>query len=217
MNESKNTGAGETPDRENFSQWFHTWRYLFYLLGLVRVIALFYAEEDWRGERAWRLYKQQKEALGESFDPATFIPPLVPDTENFAATPALALFGMMRSTQPYAGPRGKQFYEVMSRFDAAEKQASHKSEGLNSWVRGPTDLPLWAAAFAVGTNRNEHRPLLAPASSSAAAAAVLKALSDSGPALEELRQASQRPQCRFNLEYEKENPAAILLPHLVAD
>lgn len=211
------TGPGEPHGRESFSQWFHTWRYLFYLLGLVGIAVLFYAEENWRAERAWRLYKEQREKLGESFEPASFIPPLVPDSENFAATPALApLFALMRHPQAYAGPRGQGFYQVLGRYDAAEKLARHKGEDLNSWVRGPTDLPLWAAALAVGTNHNVRELLPASHSGSrpTAAAAILEALSDSAPELEELRQASQRPHSRFNIYYQEENPAAILLPHL---
>jgi hypothetical protein len=46
------------------------------------------------------------------------------------------------------------------------------------------------------------------------AAAVLEALGPIEPILTELRVASGRPHARFNLCYEAENPAAILLPHL---
>ena len=43
------------PERkaESFSAWFRSWRYFFWLLGLCLLVALFYAEENWRGERAW--------------------------------------------------------------------------------------------------------------------------------------------------------------------
>jgi hypothetical protein len=43
---------------------------------------------------------------------------------------------------------------------------------------------------------------------------VLDAMADAEPVLEELRAASRRPHSRFNLDYEVENPAQMLLPHL---
>jgi len=45
---------------------------------------------------------------------------------------------------------------------------------------------------------------------------VLLALSKYDPAIEELRQASELPASRFPLEYDKEDPTGILLPHLAA-
>ena len=44
---------------------------------------------------------------------------------------------------------------------------------------------------------------------------VLRALEQDNPALDELRSASRRPYARFNLQYDSESAAAILLPHLV--
>jgi len=67
-------------------------RALFALAALITLAALFIAEEDWRGARAWRSYKQQMEAKGEHFDAARLIPPKVPDDQNFAMTPYFAPF-----------------------------------------------------------------------------------------------------------------------------
>ena len=54
------------------------------------MIALFYAEEDWRGWHAWNKFKHPWEAKGERFDRASVIPPTVPDDQNFALTPIVA-------------------------------------------------------------------------------------------------------------------------------
>lgn len=54
---------------------------------LVILIALFYSFENWRGRRAWQSFKQEREAKGERFDAASFIPPPVPDDRNFFETP----------------------------------------------------------------------------------------------------------------------------------
>ena len=54
---------------------------------LIALIALFYAEEDWRGWHAWNQFKHQWEAKGEHFNLASVVPPPVPDEQNFALTP----------------------------------------------------------------------------------------------------------------------------------
>jgi len=60
----------------------------FLVLGcLVTVVALFYAVEDWRGRRAWQDFKREQEVKGERLDLASFIPPQVPNDQNFFATP----------------------------------------------------------------------------------------------------------------------------------
>ena len=55
-----------------FVRWVWCWRnfrrFLFGLACLVTLVALFYAEENWRGKHAWEKYKQQWEAKGEHFD-----------------------------------------------------------------------------------------------------------------------------------------------------
>jgi hypothetical protein len=69
--------------RRNFKQA------LFGLACLATVVALFYAEENWRGKRAWENYKREWEAKGEHFDFASIVPPPVPDDKNFAMTPVM--------------------------------------------------------------------------------------------------------------------------------
>jgi hypothetical protein len=60
----------------------------FCVLGcLVTLVALFYAIENWRGRRAWQDFKREREAKGERFDLASFIPPTVPNDQNFFETP----------------------------------------------------------------------------------------------------------------------------------
>ncbi len=60
----------------------------FWVLGcLVTLVALFYAIENWRGRRAWQDFKREREAKGERFDLASFVPPPVPNDQNFFETP----------------------------------------------------------------------------------------------------------------------------------
>jgi hypothetical protein len=77
-----------------FLRRLFTWRILKWCLLalgiLLALISLFYAEENWRGRHAWEKYKQEWEAKGEKFDFASFIPPPVPDEQNFALAPIVA-------------------------------------------------------------------------------------------------------------------------------
>ena len=68
------------------SSWRNFKRLLLGLACLAGLIVLFYAEEDIRGRLAWGRFKAQWEAKGERFDVAAFIPPQVPDDQNFAMT-----------------------------------------------------------------------------------------------------------------------------------
>jgi hypothetical protein len=159
-------------------------------------------------------------AHGEQFEAAAFVPPKVPDDENFTMTPALApLFGFVPGSQRWSDTNAPRLFQSLaSRFDAATGAARPKSATrVNSWVKARTDLGLWAAAFALGTNHSGRDRELLPVtnfSSRDAAARVLEALSDYNPILDELQAASHRPYARFNLRYEEDNPAGILLPHL---
>lgn len=64
-------------------------RWFFCAAVAVTLTALFYAEEDWRGKRAWEKSKHELEARG--FDPIweNYIPPAVPDGQNFFKAPKM--------------------------------------------------------------------------------------------------------------------------------
>ncbi len=59
-------------------------------VGLAALLVLFHLVENWRGKRAWARWKASREALGESFEWASVIPPPVPDDQNFAKAPVVA-------------------------------------------------------------------------------------------------------------------------------
>src|SRR6185369_1692808 len=60
---------------------------LFFVLSLATVIAIFYAEENWRGYRGLKQYRAEQEAKGEVIDWQSIIPPAIPDDRNLAMTP----------------------------------------------------------------------------------------------------------------------------------
>lgn len=82
------------------AQWLgHVWSGLFTWAGarwclvgvavLATLIAVFYAEEYWRGRRAWENAKREFEARGVSLDWSDYIPPPVPDAQNIFKSPKM--------------------------------------------------------------------------------------------------------------------------------
>jgi hypothetical protein len=80
------TTTGPSPK----SKWRRRLRYaLICLAAFAATIALFYAEEDWRGRRAWENCKRELEAKGAHLDWAYYIPPPVPDDQNTFGVPEM--------------------------------------------------------------------------------------------------------------------------------
>src|ERR1700678_1283683 len=68
----------------------HRWRNcLISLAAFAITIALFYAEEDWRGWRAMAKCKRELEAQGVTLDWSKHIPAPVPDNENVFGVPEM--------------------------------------------------------------------------------------------------------------------------------
>ncbi|MGA3266778.1 MAG: hypothetical protein ABSE16_08145 [Verrucomicrobiota bacterium] len=68
---------------KNKRGWRIVRRILIGLAILATLIAIFYTEEDWRGKRAWENCKRDLEAKGMVLDWGKYIPPPVPDDQNF--------------------------------------------------------------------------------------------------------------------------------------
>ncbi len=196
------------------------WRWVIALLALVLVVALFYAEEDWRGARAWKRCQQELAAKGEPVSASQLLPAPVPDSENFAMTPFLApLFQFEPGTQKWRDTNAFAEIQAFPReFSAAAAKVKNDQITVsNSWVYRAIDLKAWAVALQEGTNarnREATEPVAYSRNASEAAEDVLASLAQYDPVIEELRAASGRPYSRFNLKYDFPNPAAVLLPHL---
>jgi hypothetical protein len=86
----------ETPKTK--SGWRIPRRVLIALAILATLIAIFYTEEDWRGKRAWEKSKRELEAKGMVLDWEKFIPPPVPDDQNFFKAPKMTAWFVGRNT-----------------------------------------------------------------------------------------------------------------------
>jgi hypothetical protein len=183
---------------------------------LVTLVALFYAVEDWRGRRAWQDYKLVREAKGERFDMASFIPSPVPNDQNFFETP-------LWNDMHFVEANGTTVWNdtnwgnrvIFSAFGPKGNNAPNPG----SWAKAQrTDWPAWQA-FYRGSNNLFATQSAPPTNyfpiakdSQAPAADVLVALSRFDGNRQLLIAASARPQARFWVNWDA--GFAMLLPHL---
>jgi hypothetical protein len=64
-------------------------RFIFMVTCTVTLVAFFYAEENWRGQRAFERAKEKLQAKGVVMDWDKFIPPSVPDDQNVFKAPKM--------------------------------------------------------------------------------------------------------------------------------
>jgi hypothetical protein len=197
-------------------------RILIGLTCIVLLVVLFYAEEDWRGWHAWQQFKHEREAKGERFGPDSYVPASVPDDQNFAMTPiVVSCYGqMLDRTGHEISPRNTNLVNRLQISCLREADTGDNPE-IGSWQKGVlTDLKVWQQYYRNPTKTNswKYKPGEFPlaAQPQTPAADVLLALNKYNSVIEELRQASRMRYSRFPLEYDKDDPAAILLPHLAA-
>ncbi len=200
------------------SIWRKSWKAktLFVLACLITLIALFYAEENWRGKHNWEQFKSEWEAKGEKFNFADFVPPPVPDDQNFALTPIVfTSYGQMLTRDGKMIPPDKRDTNFVNRLKMDIVHNYEDSPKDGDWtIAKISDLKVWRDYYrALAATTNEFPVASQPQSP---AADVLLALSKYDPVIEELRQASQLPDSRFPLDYDIDDPAEILLPHLYA-
>ena len=166
-------------------------RLLFIAACLATVVLLAYAEEGWRGRRAWAAYQAEARQRGTRLTLAEYVPPVIPDEENFAAIPLLQdLFKSAEQGQIPADP-----------FRLPGNSGPTGGDPLRD---RPTDLLAWRDYFV-------HVKML-PGPSDEPAADILQALTRFAPGLRQLRSAAARPKARFPVHWEHALTAAC--PHL---
>ena len=193
-------------------------RILIGLAWLVTIIVLFDAEEDWRGAHEWNHYRQQLEASGAQLDLAAFTPKPIPADQNFAAIPLIESWFTQRTN--FAKKWADNYSLASSMIGSSNKPPAPEGNSYQDGERYFLDLVAWKMAFDAiqsgRTNSNEKfsSGKLDLASRAAAAPAVLADLVSSETELDPLRAASDRPDARYPVIYDMENPWGILIPHL---
>lgn len=159
------------------------WRYLRRLLIVVAILAtligILYTEEDVRGKIEWDNYRHTLEARGEKLEAQDFVPPAVPDDENFF-------------TAPFFLSKGESSVSIYG------KNVNTPTPNMGYWAEAKmTDLTKWQAYY---RNLPDEFPTAAQAQTSAADA--LLALSKYDSAIADLREANQRPYANVPIHYD---------------
>lgn len=208
------------------TSWFNRtfcWRTL--RPGLVGIVVLslflvlFYAEENWRGRRAWAIYQRTLKAKGVDFNWRSLSPAPVADGDNFAATPFFAaLFDFAPGTHT---PRNMAAYNRTAGFaqTGAPYEEQRSADPVPAMLgRRRTDLAAELERFQKPKGKaqkaDETRPKEDPGNRAVVATAVLETLKPFSPVLEELRAASRRPLARYNIAYDSETTWKAPQPHL---
>ncbi|MES1180263.1 MAG: hypothetical protein ABUL66_00205, partial [Verrucomicrobiota bacterium] len=132
-----------------FIRWLCCWRnfkrFLFGFACFITLIALFYAEENWRGKHDWKKFKREEEAKGEKLDFKDFIPPPVPDDQNFALTPVVAsCYNYILTRDGEKIPGDKRDANLVNRLDFDLGDKTSITNGLGHWASGTvSDLKPW--------------------------------------------------------------------------
>ena len=161
---------------------------------LVTLIVALYLEEKIRGRAAWRAYEIEARQRGVKLAFADYLPPKIPDAENFAAIPIFdAVFRASDAHEKTPNP-----FKLPEVADTKEPKFSEplKQERI--------DLAAWQKFFVEAK--------LLPAATDSAAADVLRALDTFAAPLAQLHAAGTRPHCRFPVNWEP--PYSARLPHL---
>lgn len=204
--------------------WRNLRRVLFGVACAFTLVALFYAEENWRGWHAWQKFKHEWEAKGERFDLASIVPPPVPDDQNFAMAPlwvetVCASMGAEHGRTWYgdkvAALGHTNFVRRLAMPTELDGRGLDVPTHIGNWQKSEkADLRTWQAYYRKAAAITNFFPVAPQAQTPAAD--VLLALSKYDSTLEELRRASHLPYSRFPLGYADAYPAAILLPHLAS-
>jgi hypothetical protein len=150
-------------------------------------------------------------AQGAEVEFKALIPPRVPDDQNFATANFFKDLNFA-SVEPFSetGPTNA-VRVVIDAFDRVERAANEMTGRTKPrpGYRKLTDFPAWQRAFRQVARDNRPR-----AEETNAVNEVLNHLRVYQPILDELRMAVQRPCSRFNIDYHRQNPREIPLPHL---
>ncbi|HZL14122.1 MAG TPA: hypothetical protein VFC85_08255 [Verrucomicrobiae bacterium] len=224
-----------------FIRWLCSWhnfkKFLFGVVCFATLIALFYAEEDWRGKHDWEKFKRRWEAKGERFDWQSIVPPPVPDDQNFAFSPVwiaeekYTFLNTPKRAEAWYGDRiyGEDVSKIVSQLPVSVSGLVgtnwyvHSTPNLpqmpdvsSHWTTsGMTDLKPWQSYYRDLEMTNAAAEIPVASQPQSPAQDVLLALGKFDPVIEKLRTDSALPYSRFPLGYDG-MPAAILLPHLAA-
>lgn len=185
-------------------------------IGLI-AIGSCYGLANWRSDVALKKIEHEWEVKGEKFDFKDFVPPPVPDDQNFALTPIVAsgYAEYLNTNGIIIGVRNTNVVNRLKMEFYPDGDWHLHWTNAGDWRLGTkTDLKIMQSYFrdqAANTNQSvSFQNTQSPAND------VLKVLSKYDADITELRTAAQMLNSRFPLNYDTEPKFGILLPHLAA-
>ena len=170
----------------------------FIIAGIVLALltVAFYTVENWRGRRAWEVWRAAAEKRGTKLFLTDFVAPEIPDSENFAAIP---LFRDVFAKLPSGEVAPNPFRLYVDSHDTTKlPKPPNDIEARRFDAAGWQEFFLKTKGLAEKTD--------------SAASDILRALAKYEPAMQQVRDASLRPRCKFPTNWE--DGAAVRLPHL---
>ena len=188
------------------------WLVYFLLVSVVTPLAIWITVENLRGKLAWTQFKHEWEAKGEKFDAASFIPPPVPDDQNFAMMPLLGpIYDFVHGTNGIQWRDTNAYAHLKAiRADLTDSGSKNKFPSIGNLEKGTlANLTEFQIFYRGNTNYPQ------PSTQGTPAQDVLTALGKFDPDLKSLSEAAEtRPLSRFPIHYQDEPSWQILLPHL---
>ena len=194
--------------------------FAFVVAVLATLVALFYAEENWRGRRQWERFRAEWEARGVKFGLAELMPSPVPDDQNLALHPLFQpIFDYTSRTDGTRIWHDTNGMQRLSKLVTLPPEHWHSRPGwrglppANSTAQNRTngvelaDFTHWQKFYRLDTNFAASPPAPTPARE------VLRYLARHEPVIALLDEALARPHCRFPLKVSDESPG-LPLPHL---
>ncbi len=192
-------------------RFFSLRRLIFGAACLLTLIGLFYSVENWRGRHAFEKYKAAEAKKGVSLDWNSYVPPAVPDDQNFAFAPLLKPLLDYERRPNRQGVLWRDTNGV-GRFQALTqpfhdwwrlKQPHSEDLKMNESV----DLVGWQKFFIASTNVAHSATAQSPAQD------VLLALKGFEAEMQGLKEAAEkRPSSRYPIQYA--DCMGALVPHL---
>ena len=216
MNNDNPTTPAEAGPKRCFLSLRNLGRFLIGCAVLVTLIALFWAEENWRGKRAWENYRREAEARGVIMDWKKIISPEVPEDQNFAMTPFLKPILEFNAEALKPGEFRWRYTNGYTRIQNFGSNVLQDADRNGVFVKGrPINFEALLAYQADRKLAQFDTNATPKMTRKAAAQLFLDSMKPLDPVFEELQSAcSSRPYARFNVDYNTPNPSAILLPHL---
>lgn len=193
-------------------------RILIALAVLATLVAICVTEENWRGKRAWEDYKHDLEVKGERFDWQAFVPPAVPDDQNFCKAQIfqkiIDVDGYWDTNTEQWKPSTNNTGRLSMSIYGNDDSVPFPSGGGYWWKGTAINLASWQRYYRALTAKSKEFP--AAPQEQTPAADVLLALSKYDSAIEDLRKAGQRPDSSLPLDYDQGMQVTVgeLLPYL---